>query len=621
MSRRLEELPAEEADAPTSPAEDGEPESGTRDRRVLRALLGRAERARKDPTRFFDFVMKEEKTHGRLRAAAHQRVLFDFVFFHQRSVVRMPVGFTKTFCMASITLYLIGVDPTERGAVISASREQAEKPLSMVQDYIEDESEQFAELHLTFPELRPSRRVKDPWTQHKLVVDRPPGIRDPSLVAVGEGGKLPGARLSWIIVDDVLNEENTRTPAARAKVKRWFDSTVVSRKDVEGSRIVVTNTPWDPDDLTYALEKAGWPTITMSIRRDPITIAQRALAWDSGPRSARRSSRAGTTYRLAAHDSAEYGAPLARYDANAREWVPAQEGDAGAAPRDVEERIPLWPEVYPETKIEQIRTEYAGATSELNQLYYCRTRTDDDKVREQHVEKCKRLAIRAGVHRLVKEYRGPWPVVTGVDLAIGQEEKHDRTAFFTFACVGEPAASTTKLYRNLRLILDVDVGRYRGRAIVDKVIEKTTRYGSIASPRRDERRAGLPPAVGARRRRRRAHPGARHGGEQAPARPRRRRRVPRAGERGLAHPDRPRHQPLPGGRADVDRGHLGLQAPAGAHGRRAHGVLARPRGGPRARRPLLRVRRGAGEPRRAHRRPLTETAVSVARGWRVASGP
>jgi hypothetical protein len=381
--------------------------------------------------------------------------------------------------MAAITLYLIGLDPTERGAVSSSSREQAEKPLSMVQDYIEDESEQFPELHLTFPELRPSRRVKDPWTQHKLVVDRPAGIRDPSLVAVGFGGKLPGARLSWIIVDDILDEENTRTPAGRAKVKRWFDSTVVARKDVEGSRIVVTNTPWDPDDITYALEKSpgpAWPTITMSI--DGIITIANAPDWDSDEIRPAQLTR-GDTYRLAAHDSATYGAPLVRYDAARRDWVPEQEGDVGAVHRDVEERIPLWPEVYHEAKIEEIRAEYAGATSELNQLYYCRTRTDDDKVREQHVEKCKRLAIRAGVHRLVKEYRGPWPVVTGVDLAIGQEEKHDRTALFTFACVGEMVIDD-KRYRNLRLILDVDVGRYRGRAIVDKVIEKTTRYGSIA---------------------------------------------------------------------------------------------------------------------------------------------
>jgi hypothetical protein len=477
MARRLEGSPAEEADAPPEPAvNDDTPDSGTRDRRVLRALLGRAERARKDVARFFNFVMKEEKTHARLRAAAHQRLLFDFIFFHPRCVVRMPVGFTKTFSMASITLFLVGLDPTERGAIISSSREQAEKPLSLVSDYIADEGEQFPELHLTFPELRPSRRTKDPWTQHKLVVDRPAGIRDPSLVAVGFGGKLPGARLSWIIVDDILNEENTRTPAARTKVKRWFDSTVMSRKDIEGSRIVVTNTPWHPDDLTYALEKAGWPTITMSID-GTVTIAN-APDWDSEEIRPALLTR-GDTYRLAAHDAAEYGAPLARYDAVRKEWVPAREGEPGAVHRDLEERIPLWPEVYPEEKIEQIRTEYAGASSELNQLYYCRTRTDDDKVREEHVEKCKRLAVRAGVHRLVHYYDGPWPTFTGVDLAIGEEEKHDKTAFFTFAALGELLVDG-KMYRNLRLILDVDIGRYQGRAVVDKLIEKTTRFRSIA---------------------------------------------------------------------------------------------------------------------------------------------
>ena len=476
MGRRLE-TPSEPVDAQGPEASDEKaPESGTRDRRVLRALIARAERARKDPIAFFDFVMKEEKTHAKIAAAAHQRVLFDFIFHHQRVVIRMPVGFTKTFSMAAITLYLIGLDPTERGSVISSSREQAEKPLSMVQDYIEDESSQFPELHLAFPDLRPSRRVKDPWTQTKLVVDRPAGIRDPSLVAVGFGGKLPGARLSWIIVDDILNEENTRTPAARTKVKRWFDSTVVSRKDIERSRIVVTNTPWHPEDITYALEKAGWPTITMSIDGS-ITISN-APDWDSDEIRPALLTR-GDVYRLTAHDTAEYGAPLVRFDPKAKDYVQAQEGDAGAVHRDVEESIPLWPEMYPVEKIEQLRSDYAGATSELNQLYYCRTRSDEDApVKEAWIEKCKQLAIRAGVHRLVHEYRGPWPVVTGVDLAIGEDEKHDQTALFTFACVGEMRIDD-KLYRNLRLILDVDVGRYRGRAVVDKIVDKTRRFGSI----------------------------------------------------------------------------------------------------------------------------------------------
>jgi len=479
MRRRMEAPPAD------APEESSPEESGTRDRRVVRALLARAEWARKDPIRFFDFTMKEEKTHEKITAAAHQRCVFDFVFAHQRCVIRMPSGASKTFCMAAITLFLVGTDPTERGAIISASREQAEKPLSMVQDYIEDEGGQFPELHLTFPDLRPSRRIKDPWTQHKLVVDRPPGIRDPSLVAVGFGGKLPGARLSWIIVDDILDDENTATPAGRAKVKRWFDSTVVARKDIERSRIVVTNTPWNDNkhspDLTYALERAGWPTLTMGI--DGSVTVTNAPDWDSDeirPARLSREPHAMRDYRLAAHDAKEYGAPLVRFHPGLKEYVPAQEGDVGARYFDAEEVLPLWPELYSAVKIEELRDTYAGAMTQFNQLYLCRCRSDEDApVKEAWILKCKQLAIRAGVHRLVHEYRGPWPVVTGVDLAIGEEEKHDRTALFTFACVGEMMIDDKK-YRNLRLILDVDVGRYRGRMVVDKIIDKTRRFGSIA---------------------------------------------------------------------------------------------------------------------------------------------
>jgi len=51
-------------------------------------------------------------------------------------------------------------------------------------------------------------------------------IRDPSLVAVGADGALPGSRLAWIVVDDILDRENTSTPQAREKVHEFFDSTV-----------------------------------------------------------------------------------------------------------------------------------------------------------------------------------------------------------------------------------------------------------------------------------------------------------------------------------------------------------------------------------------------------------
>jgi len=114
---------------------------------VVLSLVRRIAWARLHPAGFFDFVVKSEfGDRTKLTAAAHQRVLFDFVIHHDRSVIRTPPGFSKTFCMASLTMWLLGRYATARRAITSATREQAAKPLGMVRDYIEQAAE--------FPALR-----------------------------------------------------------------------------------------------------------------------------------------------------------------------------------------------------------------------------------------------------------------------------------------------------------------------------------------------------------------------------------------------------------------------------------------------------------------------------------
>lgn len=494
----VDEEPGDEDAQEGTPLPDGgvggnEEEQGpsSYDQRLLRAILGRAEGSRRDPARFFEFVLREEKTQSRVATTAHQRVLFSFVQHYPRCVIRMPAGSSKTFCMAALTLWLLGLDPTERGAIISASEMQAAKPFSMVQDYLEDEHRAYPELHLVFPALRPSPRQKDKWTETRLVVDRPPGIRDASLAAVGMDGALQGARLSWILVDDVLSEENTATPAARQKINRLFFSKVLSRKDIERSRIVVTNTPWHPGDLTYALERAGWPTLTMSIEGD-ITVTN-ADDWDtdelrSDPRS--RNPR-NEGLRLASHDSEDYGAPLCRKLKDG-EVVRASEEEAEAFRRgersdlfyfDIDGEIPLWPEKFPVEKIEELKQFYANEPQTYNQLYRCLCRDDASaKCKVEWIERCKDQALTLGLHSFVHEYRGSNITVTGVDLAIGEDEKHDYTAFFTFEIVPVVQLQTEKgprTIRNARRILDVEYGRFAGRKIVDKLIDKVRRYNSF----------------------------------------------------------------------------------------------------------------------------------------------
>ena len=489
--------------------------------RLIKALLRKADQARRDPATFFTFALREERTLARVQAAPHQRLLFAFVRHYDQCVVRMPIGSSKTFCMAALTLWLLGNDPTERGAIISATQGQAAKPLSMVADYL-NEPAYYPELSLVFPELKPSRRRKDPWTQTRLVVDRPPGIRDPSLVAVGMNGALPGARLSWILCDDLLSEENTRTAASRQKVSEFFYNTVLSRKDVVNAKIVVTNTPHHPKDLTYQLEKAGWPTLTMSIEGE-ITLTN-AEDFDSDELRPTE-KRDGVHYRLAAHDVPEAAPAIVRklkkasgivhvpfpavgaqvvqtyrtpdggiareaYDASNDNAVQVKGRKVPGVPLarehyDLDELVPLWPAKFRPEDIEYLKTLHRNA---YPQLYLCVCRDDETALcKESWIEQAKEAARALGFHHLVREYRGPNLVVTGLDLAIGEGEEHDQTAFFTFEVIPlvrlilkDPnGVPVERVIKNARRILDVEVGRFRGRAVVDKLIDKVRRFGSI----------------------------------------------------------------------------------------------------------------------------------------------
>jgi len=429
-------------------------------RRLVRDyLVRRAARARISSTDFFEFVIREETTRARIKTLPHQALVLAFIEHHDQCLIKLPVGFTKTYLMTALTLYQLGLDPTARGAVISATQGQASKPVGMVRDYIENS----AELRLVFPELRPSPREGDKWTQQALVVDRPPGIRDPSLVAVGVEGALPGARLSWLFVDDILDDENTATPAGRAKVKRWFWNTVMGRRDVQGAKVVVTNTPWHPEDLVHDLQRAGWPTLEMTVDGEVRIYNAPDFDTDAVRPADPESTDPEAHLRLAAHDDPEL--------------VQRVYEEEGLRPpmslTDEECVVPLWPSKFGNADIRRIEREYqrSGRSVDFEQLYRMRCRSDEDsRVKEADIAECKRLAREAGHFGLTAAWDNEWPVYTGVDLGVGKSQSSGKTVLFTFAIRPEDRR---------RLILDVDAGKWSGKTIVKKIGQKHRRYGSL----------------------------------------------------------------------------------------------------------------------------------------------
>jgi hypothetical protein len=408
------------------------------------ALLETAKEARGDLSKFYGLVIKHELTQESLIPAPHQVLMFDFVTHHYKAVLRLPVGTAKTTGMGAMTLWLLGQDNTQRGAIVSRTSTQAQKVLVMARDYIEEPTLN-PPLILTFPNFQKSTRPQDPWTQKALTIERPRGIRDPSLIAIGGDGKIEGSRLGWMLTDDLVHYDNSSTQNQRDDLRRKFFGSFMSRMDPV-SRVVVTNTPWDRSDLTFYLEEnVGWPTLTMDIYGF-IRVTNPSAAWMN-------------------HALNEHLRPSNTRVDDQYDWYRLRALDP-----DPQEIKPLWAARYSADRIKEIRYGKSGIGEmppmEFARTFMCQPMSEDAaRCEKAWIEKCK---ARGMGETLVSEYTGPNPTYTGIDVGVGTERKHDLTVFFTAECLPDGS----------RRLLDIDSGRITGPAIIDKLLQKNQRYKS-----------------------------------------------------------------------------------------------------------------------------------------------
>lgn len=459
-------------------------------RRVLEALKERAARAEHDPAEFLGFVFRSEDTGERMTAAPHTRVMLRFAKAHRRCVIRGFPGCGKTIGLAALFTQALGQNPRDRFALVSASSSQAQKPLALVASAIENEAGAFPELRAVFPHLRPSKRRGDKWTQTAITVSRPAGIRDPSLVAFGYGARKLGARLKGVAIDDILNEENTATPEAREKVNHWVLSTLVTRRGVSDLWVTVWNVPWDdgsggdPPDLTYALERAGWPTLTLTIDGE---VRVSNTSWTSD--ELRPSLKTPGTWRLAAHDSADYGAPLCEVLSNGerrRVSGPVAPGNR-VEYFDVDDEAYLWPEYFGPKVDAELREALKAYPDVYWSSYRMRPRRKAGREeRMRWFERAKAYGRALGHHATASRRRQNGNrTFTGFDLAFGLGAEHDLSALFTFEVVpslvvpDEGTPSGFREVRNARLLLSIEYGRWSSKEKAERALRASEAFGSI----------------------------------------------------------------------------------------------------------------------------------------------
>lgn len=220
------------------------------DAELLRAHARKVQACREDVDEFCAYVGRDAETNERItQEPIHEEFQALADLFPRLILMSFPEsGKTSQLGILRI-LWHLGRNPNLRVAVVSKTGDKATQITRAIRSYIE-KSKELAEV---FPELIPG----ESWTESSFIVRRPVHSRDPSVQALGLYDAVTGSRIDILVLDDVLDAENTATPEARKKVLKRIRGTYIDRVSKEGRILFLTNA-WHPEDAAHVLEKDGW---------------------------------------------------------------------------------------------------------------------------------------------------------------------------------------------------------------------------------------------------------------------------------------------------------------------------------------------------------------------------
>lgn len=392
--------------------------------RAAQALLAIAARSRVDLATFHEFVMKDVATQRSVVTAPYQRLVFDFWEVCPRNVTMLPPGFGKTEMLKSRTLWRMGNDQTRRAMYLTGTVDKASKFVTAIKTIVEESRE----LRLVFPELKPTEHSREAWTRKSIVVQRPIGMKDPTLIGLSEQTGIAGFRASDMMVDDVLDQHNTRTKEGREKMWRQHADVLMHRGDqgerAPDVRFIVTNTAWNQDDYLHRLMDddpqkwgVGWPALLIDVFGNVFVHNVPTTTWDPAALHPARSNLDGAGRII--NDVGPFR-------------IRAADEEYGRATGDDPENCPLWWPRWDHATIRKLEDNMSAM--DFNQAYRLACRTEETaRCKTEWLDAALKRGRDEGHHRMVyatadHPYRTGNPVVIGVDLAFGVGQDHDQTS-------------------------------------------------------------------------------------------------------------------------------------------------------------------------------------------------
>ena len=180
-----------------------------------------------------------------------------------QQMILSPPRHGKTELLIHFVIWLIMRNPNIRIMWVGGNEDIAMNSVMSVMDTLEQNEklkEDFCGPGGTF---KPATRAGKMWSRSGFTVSTRTvaGIKSPTMIGIGRGGKILSRDCDLIIADDIEDHSSTMQPASRENTKNWWTTTLGSRKE-EHTAMVLIGSRQHPEDLYSAiLESEAWETI------------------------------------------------------------------------------------------------------------------------------------------------------------------------------------------------------------------------------------------------------------------------------------------------------------------------------------------------------------------------
>jgi phage terminase large subunit-like protein len=164
----------------------------------------------------------------------------------RKLLILQPRSHGKSMLAISYCVRKLCMDRNATILFISASSGQAEKRVRLIKQYMD--SEKIIEDWGNGADIPSFKGPDSKWTASQIYLQRDGSNIDPSVDAIGTGGKITGAHCDVVVCDDIDDDLTTASPSVRAKTRDWLTGTITPILN-QGGILIVVGTRKHHDDV------------------------------------------------------------------------------------------------------------------------------------------------------------------------------------------------------------------------------------------------------------------------------------------------------------------------------------------------------------------------------------